>query len=174
LYSGWLRRRGESIEHGADRDVLAGLHVADAYEAAPQIVYEGAPVDELLQHLGRTEQVYFPVVDESHRLLGVITVVELGQLAKDTGLTPLLLAGDIARPSETVTPSDSLLEAIRKMGVRGAASLPVIDRRTERLMGIITRTHVLNVYERAISVSHAAEVAHGADARDAAPVSTER
>ena len=30
LYSGWLRRRGENLEHGTDRDVLNSLTVADA------------------------------------------------------------------------------------------------------------------------------------------------
>jgi chloride channel protein, CIC family len=152
LYSGWLRRRGESIEQGADRDVLAGLHVSDAYESAPQVIFEGAAVDELLAHLGSTNQLYFPVVDDSYGLVGVITVADLGQLARnDEYLGPLLVASDIAQPSETVSPSDSLLEAIRKMGVRGAESIPVVDRHTSRLLGIINRSHVLNLYERTVS-----------------------
>ena len=37
LYSGWLRRRGERLQHGADRDVLAGLRVADAFDRAPHV-----------------------------------------------------------------------------------------------------------------------------------------
>lgn len=164
LYSGWLRRRGESIEHGADRDVLSGLHVADAYEAAPQVVFEGAPVEELVQHLGRSEQMYFPVVDEGHHLVGVIGVVELGHVAKDGGaLGGLLVAGDIARPSETVTPDDTLLEAVRKMGVRGVPSVPVIDPRTGHLLGLISRTHVLNAYERVVNASHV-NASHGGGA----------
>ncbi len=155
LYSGWLRRRGESIEQGADRDVLAGLHVSDAYESAPQVIFEGAPVEELLAHLGNTGQLYFPVVDDTHSLVGVITVGDLGQIARSNQhLGPLLVAGDIAQSSETVSPSDSLLEAIRKMGVRGAESIPVIDRRSSRLLGLINRSHVLNLYERTVSASH--------------------
>ena len=154
LYSGWLRRRGESIEQGADRDVLAGLHVSDAYESAPQVIFEGAPIEELLAHLGHTDQMYFPVIDESHALVGVITVSELGQLGRnEEHLGLLLVAGDIARQSETVAPGDSLLEAIRKMGVRGAESIPVVDRRTSRLLGLINRTHILNLYERTVSAS---------------------
>lgn len=152
LYSGWLRRRGESIEQGADRDVLAGLHVSDAYESAPQVIFEGAAIDELLTHLGDTRQLYFPVVDESYSLVGVITIADLGQLARDDEhLGPLLVASDVAQQSETVSPGDSLLEAIRKMGVRGAESIPVVERHTNRLVGIINRSHVLNLYERTVS-----------------------
>jgi CIC family chloride channel protein len=152
LYSGWLRRRGESISKGADADVLAGLHVSDVYERDPRVIYEGAPVDELLSHLGHTTQLYFPVVDESRLLVGVITMGDLGQLARDDeNLGPLLVAGDVAQPSETVSPGDSLLEAVRKMGIRGAEAIPVVDRHTRRLLGLINRRHVLNLYERTVS-----------------------
>lgn len=155
LYSGWLRRRGQSIEKGTDRDVLDGLHVADAYEAAPQVIDEAARVDELLAHLGQTRQLYFPVVDDSYSLVGVITVSELGQLARNSQqLGTLLLAGDIAQESEVVSPGDTLLDTIRKMGVRGAESLPVVERHTNRLLGLINRSHVLSLYERAVSASH--------------------
>ncbi|MFL5514665.1 MAG: chloride channel protein, partial [Gemmatimonadales bacterium] len=44
LYSGWLRRRGERIQHGTDRDLLAGLRVADAFDPAPAVVGEQAPL----------------------------------------------------------------------------------------------------------------------------------
>ena len=52
LYSGWLRRRGERIQQGTDRDLLAGLKVADAFDPAPAVVGEQAPLDLLLDHLG--------------------------------------------------------------------------------------------------------------------------
>jgi chloride channel protein, CIC family len=161
LYSGWLRRRGESIKQGADRDVLAGLHVSDVYEHAPEVIDEAAPVDELLSHLGHTRQMYFPVVDESHALVGVITVSDLGQLARDDEhLGLLLLASDIAQPSETVSPSDSLLDAIGKMGVRGAESIPVVERHTGRLLGLIDRSHILNLYNRTVSAARRSAPQH--------------
>lgn len=148
LYSGWLRRRGESIEAGADRDVLAGLHVVDAYDPSPRIVRESATVDELLELLD-SPQLYFPVTDDEEVLVGVITAADLGSVAASPShLRPALVAADIARPSETVTPNDSLLVAIRKMGVRGAGALPVVDRHSGRLLGLLSRSNVLTLYER--------------------------
>jgi len=160
LYSGWLRRRGERIEHGADRDVLAGLRVRDAYDANPQVIGEAARVADILEHLGQSDQSYFPVLDDDHRLVGVITLAELGRLAKDyRELGPFLIAADIARPSETVAPDDTLLEAIRKMGVRGAASLPVVDPASGQVLGVISRSHVLTVYDRTVAGAAGAEAA---------------
>jgi methylthioribose-1-phosphate isomerase len=50
-----------------------------------------------------------------------------------------------------VTPADTLLDAIRKMGVRGAPSIPVVDPRTSRLLGLVSRAHILALYERTVA-----------------------
>lgn len=152
LYSGWLSRRGERLEHGTDRDILARLRVADAYEPNPQVIGESAPVPQLLQHLGSGEQLEFPVVNDQLELIGVITVADLGRVAMDhEDLAPLLLAADVAQPSETASPADSLLDAMRRMGVRGSGSLPVVEPASGRLVGLISRAHILALYERAVA-----------------------
>ncbi|HET8655146.1 MAG TPA: chloride channel protein [Longimicrobiaceae bacterium] len=152
LYSGWLRRRGEHLEHGADHDVLARLRVTDAYDPNPQVIGESASVDQLLEQLGQGEQTEFPVVDPDLTFVGLITLADLGRIAKNSlDLAPLLLAADLAIPSQTVEPDDSLLDAIRKMGVRGTGSLPVTEPGTGRLRGLVTRAHILAIYQRALA-----------------------
>jgi CIC family chloride channel protein len=154
LYSGWLRRRGERIQHGTDRDLLAGLRVADAFDPAPAVVGEQAPLDQLLDHLGSGAGSDLPVVDEDRRLLGVITLADLGRLAREPRLDSVpLVALDVASPAESVTPGDTLLEAIRRMGVRGTASIPVVDRATGHFLGLVSRAHVLAVYEQAAAAA---------------------
>lgn len=152
LYSGWLRRRGERLQHGADRDLLAGLRVADAFDPAPTVVGEGARLDQLLDHLGSGASSDLPVVDEDRRLVGIITLADLSRLARDRRHdTAPLVALDVASPAESVTPGDSLLEAIRRMGVRGTASIPVVDRATGHFLGLVSRAHVLALYEQAVA-----------------------
>ena len=152
LYSGWLRRRGERLQHGADRDVLAGLRVADAFDPAPYVVGESAPLGQLLQHLGSGAFTDLPVVDEQRRLIGIIPIADLGRLAGEPReKTIALVASQVTIPAETVAPGDSLLEAIRRMGVRGAPSIPVVDRATNHLLGLVSRAHVLAVYEHAVA-----------------------
>ena len=154
LYSGWLRRRGERIQQGTDRDLLAGLKVADAFDPAPAVVGEQAPLDRLLDHLGSGAGSDLPVVDEDRRLVGVITLADLGRLARERRSdTAPLLAFDVASPAEAGTPGDSLLEAIRRMGVRGTASIPVVDPATGHFLGLVSRAHVLALYERAAAAT---------------------
>jgi chloride channel protein, CIC family len=149
LYSGWLRRRGERIDHGPEQDVLAGLRVQDAFDPEPRTIDEGAPVDTVLGNLAHSDQSAFPVVSADGRLVGVITVWDLGQLARTAAAVGgLVLASDVAQPSEVVSPSDSLRDAMRRMGVRGMSAIPVVDG-SDRLVGLISRAHVVAAYERA-------------------------
>jgi hypothetical protein len=37
------------------------------------------------------------------------------------------------------------------MGVRGTPSIPVVDRSTGRLLGLVTREGVLGLYERSLA-----------------------
>lgn len=152
LYSGWLRRRGERIEHGSDHTLLADLRVRDAFEPAPQVFRADAPLATLLAHLRPGEQTTFPVVDGTGALLGVVTMADLARLAEQPGTAADgRVAADVAGPTEAVTLADSLLEAIRRMGVRGAPALPVVGLDHARLLGMVSRTHILAAYERALS-----------------------
>jgi chloride channel protein, CIC family len=163
LYSGWLRRRGEHLVDGADRDILAGVPVLDVLDSNPTVIAESATVDQLLQHLdqllghlGPSDLTEFPVVTPDRQLVGVISVAELGRIAHDAqAFSPVIIAADVAGPTEIAAPSDSLLEATRKMGIRGRNSLPVVDPETGKLLGVITRAHVLAMYERAVAGAEA-------------------
>ncbi len=154
LYSGWLRRRGENLEHGTDRDVLAGLRVADAIETDTPAIHENASVSDLLERLGTAGHTDFPVVDDDRRLTGIITVADIGRAAKDHAqLAPILVAADLVVPSETVSPEDSLLAAVRKLGLRGRATIPVVDPESGRLLGMTGRALILALYERTVARS---------------------
>jgi CIC family chloride channel protein len=152
LYSGWLRRRGERIEHGADRDVLTELKVGDAYERHPIVIPASATAQEFLQHLGGGTQDYFPVVDSKNRLLGVLSLADLGRLARDEReALGQIEAGEVVAQTHALMLEDSLLEAVRRMGARGASALPVVDPTDGRLLGLLSRSDVLGLYERMLA-----------------------
>jgi chloride channel protein, CIC family len=157
LYSGWLRRRGEAIQHGTDLDILARIPVADAFTRDALVILESASAGELIAHLGQTEQTDFPVIDADGRLVGLITVGDIGRVARDqSDLGDILVAADIARPTETITPEETLLVAVRRMGVRGAGAIPVVHGQTGRLLGLLDRRQVLGYYESAAAGRRAA------------------
>lgn len=168
LYSGWLRRRGEQLVHGADRDVLGALTVADAYDPGAETIPDGLPVADLMARLARGDAVDLPVLDRDHRLAGIIAVADLGRVAAEhQDLIPTLRAVDLAEPVEAVTPADSLLEAVRRMGVRGTDTVPVVDGPTGRFLGLVRRAHVLGLYERHLAGGAAVQAVTGSHAAPA-------
>ena len=151
LYSGWLRRRGEGIVQHVEGDVLASIPASEAFHPNAQVVQESAPAIQLLDHLEQSDQTDFPVVDAKMHLIGMITLADLGRLARRAAdLSDVVIAADVATRTETVRPADSLLDAVRRMGVRGSGSIAMVDHEG-RFMGLVTRAHVLALYERAVA-----------------------
>ena len=152
LYSGWLRRRGENLEHGADREVLARLRVADAYDRAPIVIPADEVATRFLLHLGVGSQDLFPVADPEGRLLGALTVPDLARIAReDRTRHQALSAREVAQMSEALSEEDTLLEAMRRMGARGMTALPVTDRESGRLLGLLSQSDVLGLYGRILA-----------------------
>lgn len=150
LYDGWLERRGEHLAHGADRALMHRIQAQDALEANPVTVGAGATLADIVAAAGRTRHPTLAVVDTDGTLLGVITYAELREAMLDRGdLAQLLVAADIAEPTEVVVPSDSLRDALRKMNTRAIDVIPVVKSEASPvLVGILSRADVLSAYER--------------------------
>ncbi|HEX6965876.1 MAG TPA: chloride channel protein [Gemmatimonadaceae bacterium] len=150
LYDGWLERRGEHLAHGADRALMERIEAREALNANPVTVLPDASLDELVAAAAHTRQTTLPVVDEDRMLIGVITYDDLRQAMLDRGdLAAILVAEDLAEPTEVVTPASSLRDALRKMNARAIDAIPVVERETRpKLVGVLSRADVLAAYER--------------------------
>ncbi|MFN2571105.1 MAG: chloride channel protein [Gemmatimonadales bacterium] len=157
IYSEWLARRGVVLSHGTDAAVLARTTVADCVDR--DIVTIPAHADLRTMHtlIQDSRQAEFPVVSEDGRLVGMLhrealrDAVEAGDHA-----APLVVAADLVRAhAERVTPEDSLLTALRRLGAEDVDHLPVVDVTTkEALLGIVSRQDLMAAYERALSSEH--------------------
>ncbi|HEX5438392.1 MAG TPA: chloride channel protein [Gemmatimonadaceae bacterium] len=150
LYDGWLERRGEHLAHGADRALMERIEVRDALNPNAISVLPDASLEEVLAAAAQTRQTTLPVLDEDHLLAGVITYDDLRHAMLDRGdLASILVAADLAAPTEVVTPRDSLRDALRKMNSRAIDAIPVVEREAQpKLVGVLSRADVLAAYER--------------------------
>lgn len=151
LYSGWLRRRGEQLTHGRDKGALEATRVRAVASSTAPILAEGAPVADAIESFTRYAPAAIPVVDHEQRLVGVLTATELGALARSPReLDRVLVVGDLAVPSEVVSPDDTLAVAMARMGMRGVGALPVVEDATGRVVGVLDRSHLLDAYDRMV------------------------
>lgn len=150
LYDGWLERRGEHLAHGADRALMHRIRTAEALETHPIVVRPSDTLADVIAAAGRTRYPTLPVVDLDDILLGVITYEGLRQAMLDRGvLAGVVLAADLAAPTEIVLPSDSLADALRKMNARAIDVIPVVMSESHpRIVGMLSRADVLGAYER--------------------------
>jgi CIC family chloride channel protein len=154
IYTEWLRRRGVSLSHGADATLLARITVAECFNRKPVTVGEDAGVPTILAVTRASRQTEFPVVSAEGRLAGMLSREAVREaLANGDHLAAVLVAADLIRPqAERVTPEDSLLTALRRLGAQDVDSLPVVDTEDrERLLGIVSRQDVMAAYERQLT-----------------------
>ena len=125
----------------------------------------GATFKEMAARLRGNRISAFPVIDDDGKVIGVVS--EADMLAKEVldadqagTITAMLHRGEqgkaegrltahdlMTHPAVTVTPEDSVEQAARLMYTLQVKRLPVIDH-VGVLVGIISRTDVLAVYDR--------------------------
>lgn len=150
LYDGWLARRGEHLAHGTDRAIMHRLLVRDVMNSAPVSVPPEATLAEVVAASSESRLPSLPVVDGDGLLHGVITFADLRLALLDRGdLAPILLAADLAEPTEVAVMTDSVQTALAKLNARAADLVPVVESEAHPvLLGVVTREDVFAAYER--------------------------
>jgi CBS domain-containing protein len=126
-------------------------------------VTRGASFKEMALRLREFRVSAFPVIDEAGKVIGVVSGADLlakeavgdehGRVAglahrKEVAKAKGLTAGDLmTHPAVTVAPEDTTEHAARLMYRLRLKRLPVIDE-AGRLVGIISRTDLLAVFDR--------------------------
>jgi CBS domain-containing protein len=138
--------------------------VRDVMTASVVALRRDANYKQIVSALRRYRVSACPVLDDSDRVIGVVSAADL--LFKETdpdfpaGLIRLewrlgaaskataVIAGQLmTAPAVTISPEASVVDAAQLMQDRRIKRLPVVDR-AGRLVGIVSRTDVLSVFER--------------------------
>jgi CBS domain-containing protein len=109
------------------------------------------PIRALRFEAAQNHHTWFPVVNNGDELVGVITAQDAIR-AVEGGEEDVPLERYMTREIISVTPLDTLHEVVRRFGVRDLGHLPVVDPgNPRRLVGIISRAHVIRAYNRELA-----------------------
>jgi CIC family chloride channel protein len=151
IYTLRLVRRGIDIHRQEEADILGAITVNEVMTRDFPTVLPSMPVPELMEKLHQSGHHGFPIVDESGRFCGIVTLqdVEAAMSRKDSTLT----AGDIATKSPIVAyPDQSIHDALAQFGGRDVGRIPVVDRNDpKRLLGVLRRHDVIRAYTKALA-----------------------
>jgi CIC family chloride channel protein len=152
VYELSLVRMGINLRHGRDIDVMQGVTVGEAMCTPPPTIHKEASLTELRDKLRQLHRHALCVVNNDNKLIGIVTLSDLQEgfiRAQNDGVA--LMVEDICTKDALVAyPDDVLWTAIRNMGSRGVGRLPVVDPRTDELVGMVNRNDVVNAYNTAI------------------------
>lgn len=156
IYSEQVPNELYSPAHRGDffTDVLEDIHVNDIFDPSRvvAVIPEDMSFDQYCHFFRRTEQHYFPVVNEEGRLTGIFSINDVRHCLFDEDLGPLVVMRDIAREDIiTTTPSEDVNTLLKKFTLRNIDQMPVVraDDPTH-LLGMISRREVIDFYNRTL------------------------
>jgi acetoin utilization protein AcuB len=132
------------------------IRVGDRMTPVPLTIRSTAKVADAIRLMREGKIRHLPVVDGSHRLVGIVTDRDLRQVILDPRLQERLGPGlgdaleDLAIEDVmtwaviTVHPETEIRDAARLLHQRKIGALPVV--KNDRLVGILTETDVLRVF----------------------------
>jgi CBS domain-containing protein len=82
-------------------------------------------------------------------VIGIVTMYDILRVPSDH-LKTTLLKDIMTKNVVTAFPDDTLLDALGKLTTGGIGRLPVIDRQTKQLVGILTRSDLFTAYRSRI------------------------
>lgn len=130
------------------RRILEGVKVREAMTSDPETVHVGLTLNELVsEYFLNRRYSAFPVKDDRGGLVGLITLCQIKQVARDRW--PMTRLQDVMLKlgeAPLVRPEDSLAVVLSRMEEAGLGRALVIDG--GQLLGVITRADVAQWLER--------------------------
>ncbi|MBW8056524.1 MAG: chloride channel protein [candidate division NC10 bacterium] len=154
IYTLKLVKRGIRFRAGRDVDVMASIPVREALTDRLFWLPEEVTVEGFLQRSAEEQHEWFPVLNQSGELTGVVTAQDV-QKALDNGDLQAKVGELATKDLITVTPDNSLHDVLVRFHVRDLGHLPVVDPdNPKKLVGIISRSHVIRAYNQALISKH--------------------
>ena len=133
-------------------DVLERMRVKDLLErfSKPTLVSENTTLRKALDVVSASRSTYFPVVDKEERLVGIFGLTDIRRIFREDEIADLVIVRDfMVEDVATVTPEDSLNDALQRLNERAIAQIPVVDAHNpRRVLGMLSRNNLGAAYHQ--------------------------
>jgi len=152
IYTIKLARRGVEITQGWEQSVLRALKVRDIAKDHVVTVPENMHLGDIFEILKAEDVSYLHMVDSDGGLKGIISFSDIRSALREEGLEHLVIARDVATMDIiTISPSDSIQDALYRMGRYGISHLPVVEENDNgKVIGTLDKKDVMAVYNKAV------------------------
>ena len=159
-----VKKAGEVGMRITEEDLIESYRVADMVNKSAKTFLPDTPLETVLSEIAETDELAYPVVDDSGKLLGIVTLNELRRSFMSRELNKFLVVYDMMEPpSASVTEETPLAEAVSLMKKLEVEFLPVVTAQDgDKLVGMVEQHEVHRAISREIIRRH--QVAEGESA----------
>lgn len=146
-------REGIDVHEGRETAIMKSIKVGRVMSEDVAFISEKANVNDLLKIFSMTEDsFYFPVIDESGMMTGIISLQDVKTILHDENLRLSSKVGDIcSRKVVYLTPDDNLYTAMTHYVVKGVEELPVVESKESKwVVGMLKRRDAIAAYNREV------------------------
>ncbi len=123
-----VHKAGEAGRNITEEDLVKSYTVGDVTDYSPTTIHQALTLSEILNTFTSSDTLYYPVVDEGNKLLGVITIDGIKESLAHQESLPWLLACDLMLPVvDVLNKHDRLEESLEEMKGCGIENLCVVD-----------------------------------------------
>lgn len=147
-------REGIDIHEGREAAIMKSTRVGKALSEDVDFISERANINHLLEIFRMAKNsFYFPVVDDSGRMTGIISMQDVKNILHraEEERVCYLVGGICSRDVIMLTPDDSLYTAMQLFDVKGIDEIPVVeDLENKWVVGMLKRRNVIDAYNHEI------------------------
>ena len=155
IYFEKLLEKGINIHHGRELSVLNSILVQDVMDRNVVCIPHDTPFKRILQTISYSKNLYFPIINNNDQMTGILSFSDVREVMLEEGLDNLIVANDLSTKKVIcLTPTNNLNEAMEIFAELDVEQLPVVQgNNPSKIIGMLTRGDVINVYNREVLVS---------------------
>jgi Kef-type K+ transport system membrane component KefB len=149
----WIvKKSGEAGRNVTIDDVLADMKVDQVLNDSPVMLNEELSIEQTVKIMAESDQLLFPVVDNTGKWVGLLSVSDIRQVLPDTSLWKWMLCSDIMTDihKEILYNDMPLNKAMALMNQLNYSEYVILERTTGKISGILNYYRVMQNIEHKI------------------------
>lgn len=140
-----LADKGEVFTSDKDKNILQSIDFLKLVETNVKTITQEKTLESLVEHLATSNQTIFPILDDKHKLIGIVDLENIRPLLFNHYRVKFTEIKEIAsQPKEIINHDDGMEMIIEKFESSKQPSLTVI--KNGKFYGLISKTAILEAY----------------------------
>ncbi len=137
-----VSKAGETGLNITEEDMLKSTIVSDLINEDIPVINENANLNFVLEKFAKTDNIFFPVIDNDNTLKGIISIDKIKQTFMESDLASILLAHDIMEiPTIHASMDEAIIDVQNTMNSDLLEYIPILDN-NNRLVGFLERRQI--------------------------------